>query len=91
MSSNATTRAARVAKGLCAVCLRRRARSGRPTCATCAAEQAASDQRRYRDARKAGLCTASGCKSAAPINKVTGKPEHLCEPHSAARRKRRAS
>lgn len=91
MSSNATTRAARVVKGLCAVCLRRRARVGRPTCATCTAEQAAADQRRYREARRAGLCTARGCTDLAPVSAVTGKPEHLCESHSAARRKRRAA
>ena len=51
MSGNATTRAARTAAGLCAVCLSAKARRNHPTCAPCAAASLAGDRARYASGR----------------------------------------
>ena len=87
MSGNATTRAARTAAGLCAVCLSAKARRNHPTCAPCAAASLAGDRARYARRREAGLCV----RCEAPGRAMTdGTTAHMCHMCATARRKRRA-
>lgn len=87
MSSNATTRAARTAAGLCAVCLSAKARRDHPTCGPCAAASLAGDRARYARRREAGLCV----RCEAPGRSMTdGTTAHMCHMCATARRKRRA-
>ena len=86
VSGNATTRAARTAAGLCAVCLTSKARRNHPTCAPCAAASLAGDRARYARRREAGLCV----RCEAPGRAMTdGTTAHLCHKCAVARRKRR--
>lgn len=86
MSGNAATRAARVAAGKCAVCLKRRARADHPTCRTCADRSLAADRARYQARRQAGLCVRCGLPARVDSD---GAIRHLCHAHAAARRARR--
>jgi hypothetical protein len=81
MSGSTVTRRRRVAEGKCAVCLRRKRRSGYATCQPCGAAVIAYGAALYETRRAAGLCTLSSC----------GQPAvgYLCEGCAEARRARR--
>ena len=60
MSSNATTRAARVALGCCAICLRNPRDAGRATCQGCRNTQRKADIRRRAERKAKSVCVRCG-------------------------------
>lgn len=80
MSSAATTRAARIRDGKCAVCLRRNASTGHVTCKSCRHAIAEYSATRYARLRAAGRCVRCEAESAG----------YLCETHAEERRLRRS-